>query len=134
MPDEDTFYSCLKASVEELFKINKNRVFILVDAYDELLSSKDGNFEKAMEEREKVRSFLSLLHETEGANIVVTTRPQYFQELRDSLPGSIAADVHGDLNDMRTYLRERLARLRLQHLLKDEIGDKLISSNESDKW
>jgi hypothetical protein len=101
------------------------------------LSSRDENFEKATEERAGVRSFLSLLHGTEHAKILITTRPQYRQELHDSFSGSIIADVHGDLDDMRAYLSQRLALASFKSFrqaLRDEIVDKLLSANENEKW
>jgi hypothetical protein len=131
MPDEDTYAMLLKSAVEEFYKATTNPVFILVDAYDELLSSK---FEKATLEREKVRSFLSLLDAAGRAKILITTRIHYREELKNSFGGPIMADVHGDLGDMRLYLSERLARLRLRQPLKNEIMEKLLLENESDKW
>jgi hypothetical protein len=134
MPDEDTYNAFLESCIKEFFHTNKTFVFILVDAYDELLSSKGEKFEEATEQREKVHSFLSLLEQTGCAKILITTRPQHRQELRNNFPSSIVADVHGDLNDMRTYLSKRLARSTLPRALKDEILDKLLLENEIDKW
>jgi hypothetical protein len=133
MPDEDTYSFLLVSAVEEFYRMNKNRVFILVDAYDEFLSSQE--FERATQEREKLRSILSLLRGTGCcAKILVTTRHHYRQELQDTFPGSIVGEIYGDLNDMRIYLGERLARSRLRQSFRDEILEKLLLENEDQKW
>jgi hypothetical protein len=134
MPDEDTYAMLLKSAVEQFYKANTKPVFILVDAYDELSSSREEKYERATHEREKVRPFLSLLDGTGRAKILITTRLHYREELRNSFRGPIMANVHGDLSDMRLYLRDRLVPLRLRQALKNEITEKLLLENETDKW
>jgi hypothetical protein len=83
------YESLLKCSIDEFFKANNNRVFILVDAYDELLSRKEVKREEASRERVAVRSCLSALTETGHAKVIFQSsklrfrlrKPQMFVEI-----------------------------------------------------
>ncbi len=134
MPDRETYTLLLKHSIVGFFEANHNRVFILVDAYDELLSAKEERLEQAVEERAGICSCLSSLTDTGNVKILVTTRPQYGKELQHAFPKSKAVNLHGDFTDMEAYLRERLRRIYLHPSLKDHITDKLLQANEQDKW
>lgn len=134
MPDRDKYKSMLKSSIEEFFKANGNRVFILIDAYDELLSTKEDMPESAAVEREAVRSCLSGIIESDNAKILVTTRRHYREELEKAFPKSKVVDIHGDPNDMRTYLEIRMKTLSLDADKKKEIMNTLLKANEEGRW
>jgi len=134
-PDREQYTDLLKCCIEEFFKAKENRVFILADAYDEFLSTKEEiRLETAMAEREDVRSSLSLLGETGRAKILITTRHHLCQELQNTFPTSKVTEVHGDEKDMRFYLENRLRRLPSLKVMEDEIIEKLMKANEKDKW
>lgn len=136
MPDQTTYGRLLKRSVADFSRLNGNRVFILMDAYDEFLSGKEEKVERATEERTALRECLSsLLIETDYAKLLITTRPQYLKELQDTFPKSNIANIHGDEKDMRTYISSRLKRFPgLTDALKKCIMDKLLQANEQGKW
>jgi hypothetical protein len=134
MPDHATYEDLLKCSIDRFFEVNKNRVFILVDAYDELLGRKEVKREDASRERGAVRSCLAKLTETGHAKVIITTRFHCFPELQASFPTSKVAEISGDLKDMATYLSDRMQFLNIQKSLKTEVIRKLVTENEDDKW
>ena len=134
MPDRDKYANMLKGSIEEFFKAKQNRIFILVDAYDELLSSKEERLEKVAAERVAVRSCLAKLTETENAKVLITTRSQHREELKQSFVESNIVHIHGDLKDMTIYLENRMEPLNLQDAMKVEIIETLLKKNEEEKW
>jgi len=134
MPNSQTYATLLKCSIEEFFKANRNRVFVLVDAYDELLSTDDENGINHLAEKKVIRSSLSQLSGTGHAKILISTRPHYCQELRDTFSDLIVADVHGDLADMKTHIIRRLDPFNYHEDLKHQIRDQLIQANENEKW
>jgi predicted metalloendopeptidase len=134
MPDRDKYTSMLKGSIEEFFKAKQNRIFILVDAYDELLSSKEEKLERVTAERVAVRSCLAKLTETENAKVLITTRFQHREELKQSFIDSNIVDIHGELKDMRIYLEIRIGPLDLQDPLKVEIIETILEKNAEEKW
>jgi hypothetical protein len=134
MPPRETFERLLKLSLESFIKSTSSRVFILVDAYDELLSSSEERGDKAALERAAVCTCLSQLGEIHNVKMLITTRPQYCGELQTALPNSKMAAIHGDRNDMELYLQTRLMPLRLPDSLKAIILDKLVKANEDEKW
>jgi hypothetical protein len=134
MPNRETYTLLLKYSITELLECNYNQVFVLIDAYDELLSVKEVQLEQAAKERAGICFSLSSLTERGNVKILVTTRPQYSIELQNAFPKSRVVDLHGDITDMEMYLRGRLQRINLSDSLKDHIKDKLLQANEQDKW
>lgn len=109
-------------------------MFILVDAYDELLSSKEVRTAKARAERLGIRSSLSLFARTDNVKVLITTREQYRKELQDTFPKSILVNVRGDEDDMKQYLQTRMQLVPVQQSLKEEITRKLLKANDDDKW
>jgi hypothetical protein len=134
MPDQAKYEDLLKCSIERFFEANKNRVFILVDAYDELLGRKEVKREEASRERGAVRSCLAKLTETGHAKVLITTRLHCCPELQATFPASRVAEVRGDLTDMTTFLNDRMQFLNLQESLKTQVINKLVMANEDDKW
>ena len=106
----------------------------MIDAYDELLSAKDEKRKKAIVERKMLRSYLSLLGTTDGAKILITTRPEHLKDLQSTFPTAVVASIHGDEKDMETYLRSRLEPLGFKQAMEIEIIDKLLKANKMDKW
>lgn len=132
MPLQDWYESMLKTCIEEFFNVHRNRVFILVDAYDELLSTKEGTPEAPEGERRAIRSCLSQIAESDNAKILITTRRHYRKELEDSFPNTQVLDIHADLKDMTTYLSLRLENLSA--VKKKKIVDALLNANKNEKW
>ena len=132
MPLRNWYESMLKTCIEEFFNVHGNRVFILVDAYDELLSTKEGTPEAPAVERQAIRSCLSQIAESDNARILITTRPHYRKELADSFPKSQVIDIQGDLTDMTTYLSLRLESL--DDVKKKKIMDVLLNANKNENW
>ena len=133
-PDRELYTKLLSNSIKEFFKAKGKPVFILVDAYDELLSSKEVKTAEARAERLGVRSSLSLFARTDHVKVLITTREQYRKELQDTFPKSILANVRGDEDDMKQYLQTRLQLVPVQQSLKEEIVRKLLKANDDDKW
>ena len=134
MPDRQMYSNLLKCSIEAFFKANKTRIFVLVDAYDELLSTDEEKEINALAEKKAIRSSLSQLSGTGHAKILISTRPHYCQELRNSFPGAIVADVHGDPEDMKTYIKSRLEPFNFHEALKSEIMEQLLKASAKEKW
>lgn len=130
MPLRDWYESMLKTCIEKFFNVHRNRVFILVDAYDELLSTKEGTPEAPAVERQAIRSCLSQIAESDNARIFITTRRHYRKELADSFPNSQVVGIQGDLDDMRTYLSLRLESLDE----KKKTMDALLNANKNENW
>lgn len=134
MPDQAKYEDMLEVSIERFFEANHNRVFILVDAYDELLGAKELKREVVSRERAAVRLCLSKLTETDHAKVLITTRLHCCPELQATFPTSKVAEVGGDLKDMTTFLYDRMQFLNLQTSLKTQVINKLLTANEDDKW
>jgi len=134
MPDRDKYTNMLKCSIEEFFNTKKERVSILVDAYDELLSTKDEKLENAAVERAAVRSCLSSLTIPDHVKILIRTRPQYCKELQATFSKSKVVNIQGDDKDMKTYLESRLDPLSLGGALKKKIQNMLLEANKEEKW
>jgi hypothetical protein len=133
MPERETYVRLLACSIEEFFKAKKNPVFILVDAYDELLSMKE-NARGAVAEKLAVRSSLSVLSGTRCAKILITTRPHHCEELRDTFPNSRIVTVSGHQEDMTTYIKTQINPCLFPERLRNEIMDRLLESNLEEKW
>jgi hypothetical protein len=133
LPDRKKFVRLLASSIEEFVESNKNRVFILVDAYDELLSPKEKAGAAALEKSE-LRSSLSVLNRTNCAKILITTRPHYCEELRETFPESRTAEIQGNPADMETYIRSEMKAFDFPGLLQEEILRGLLISNLEEKW
>jgi hypothetical protein len=134
MPDQAKYEDLLECSIDEFFEANQNRVFILVDAYDELLGRKEVKREVASRERATVRTCLSKLTRSGHAKVLITTRLHFCPELQATFPTSKVAEVRGDLKDMTAFLNDRMQFLNLQESLKTEVINKLVTANEDDKW
>ena len=138
-PDQEKCEALLKCSIKQFFKVNKKQIFILLDAYDELLHRKEVKWEDTIldeitKERAAVLSCLSGLIETGNAKVLITARAQYCGELKAAFPASKVVDVYGDLKDMKTYLEDRMRFLPLKKALKDEIMNKVVVANQEEKW
>jgi hypothetical protein len=134
MPPQETFERLLKHSIEAFVKATSSRVFVLVDAYDELLSTKEQRGDKAAAERAAVLTCLSQLVGIPDVKILITTRHQYREELRGALPISNVATIHGDHKDMEMYLQSRLKPLALPAPLKAVVLAELLMANEAEAW
>jgi hypothetical protein len=133
MPDRETFVRLLAFSIEQFYKGNKNQVFILVDAYDELLSTKE-NAGGAALEKSAVRSSLSVINQTNCAKILITTRPHHCQELQNTFQESRIIDIQGNHQDMETYIKGQMQPFDFPEALQKVVLSELLQSNLGEKW
>lgn len=116
MPSGDSYTKLLTACIDDFFKAYFNPVFILVDAYDEFK-----NAENERKERKVLLSCLRQLCLTDKTRILITTRPQYREELRIALPGQQIIDIEANPADVEKYLNQRIKHEPLSNELKDAI-------------
>jgi NACHT domain len=133
MPDRETYLHLLAFAIEEFFKKNQNPVFILVDAYDELLSTTE-KAGRAVAEKKAIRSSLFALAGTNRAKILITTRPHHCQELQSTFPDAKIANVYGDHEDMKIYIKREIQPFDFPTQLEADIITALLKSNFDEKW
>jgi hypothetical protein len=127
MPSQHTFTNLLKSSLEQFSSSLK---FILIDAYDEFRNTDDED-----SQRINLCSALSKISSDGSTRILMTTRPQCAQELKDSFPYSQIAFVKGDLADVEKYLDDKIRPLkRLNEKLKANIKETILESNRKELW
>jgi len=127
MPSLDKFASLLKASLQEF---SSSPSFILLDAYDEFRNSGDEEVQ-----RSDLCSSLSEICRGGSARILITTRPQYRDALKDTFSESQIVVVKGDLIDVERHLDERMQPLkRLNNELKANIKKAILDANREDAW
>jgi hypothetical protein len=104
--------------------------FILLDAYDEFRNTGDEEVQ-----RSALCSFLSEICHYCSVKILVTTRPQCRQDLKEAFPSSAVAVVKGDLADVETYLENRIQPLkRIHEQLKANIKRTILEANQDEAW
>lgn len=126
MPNQQTFTRLLKSALEQF----SSPSFFILDAFDEFRNTTD-------EERQRgeLCSALSALCETGFAKILITTRPQYRDELKDAFSNSQIAKVKGDLKDIEKYLDDQLQPLKhVNNELKVNIKKTILSANQDEAW
>jgi len=127
MPSRKTLATLLISSLKEF---SSSPRFILLDAYDEFRNTSD-------EERQRTElcSLLSAICRSGLARILITTRPQCRQELKDALIGSQIAVVKGDSDDVEKYLDDQIMPLkRLNDELKANIKKTILDANRKEGW
>ena len=95
-----TYKELFKSSASEFSKrYDSNRIFILVDAYDEFINEKNER-----KERGEFRDFLGDISKCHQASFLITTRVEYDQELSDSISSPCRVTMTGDLGDIERFL------------------------------
>ena len=127
MPSRNTFANLLKTSLKEF---SSSPSFILLDAYDEFRNSSDEEGQ-----RTELCSSLCAIYRSGSTRILITTRPQCRQELKDTYSESQIAVVKGDSADIEKYLDDRIQPLkRLNDELKANIKKTILDANREEGW
>jgi len=126
-PSLDTLASLLRSSLQAF---SSSPSFILLDAYDEFR-----NADNDEGQRSDLCSSLSEICRDGSARILITTRPQYRDVLKDTFSESQIVVVKGDLIDVERHLDERMRPLkRLNNELKANIKKAILDANREDAW
>jgi hypothetical protein len=133
-PDLETYWSLLAYSIEEFFKMNKSRVFILVDAFDELLGPQKQQGRAVRERAAVASSLFDILKRTSCVKFLITTRQHHCQELQDMFPEAGIMEKWGSRDDMETFIKSQVEPFKFQTPLQDEIMGMLLQANLDDRW
>jgi NACHT domain len=134
MPTREKYLSLLECCLQEYAKLSSNPVFVLIDAYDEFVNP-EGLEEQ---ERAELRSSLVKLCETSSARILLTTRPQHLDQLKQTFVGSHAVtQILGNMDDIERYLEKRMeaeSDAKVNVRMKDMIKTTVLEANRKDPW
>jgi hypothetical protein len=126
MPSQQTFTHLLKSTLEQF---SSPSIFLL-DAFDEFRNTTDQE-----KQRDELCSALAEICESSSVKILITTRPQYRDELKVAFPRSQIAIVKGDLQDVENYLDDQLLPLkRVNNELKVNIKKTILDANQKEAW
>jgi alpha-mannosidase len=99
----DTLTTLLEDCIRQLADQTSNEVFILVDAFDEFQT--EGN---KRAERKRLRKFLYNLTETKKARLLITTRPEPLDYLRNCFKNSVIVEINADPGDIDKYIEKEM--------------------------
>lgn len=126
----ETLQRLLKSCVQEYYNLSGNRIFILIDALDELRGTRA---EEENRERTNCLSCLQQLSETGQVRVLISTRLQYREILQRTFPDLQICAVRGDQGDIERYLDYRLDSI-LVPSFRGKIKKTILEANKSDNW
>ena len=132
-PSRAVLQRILTASIDEYMHLYANRLFIVVDAYDEFI-----NIANQEEERAELRTCLRELCKDKSTRLLITTRSQYTQKLRVSFTSPRVVNIIADLEDLNRFLERQLRHQGFAKSLKDHIRKTILEETEkmelNDRW
>ena len=130
MPVRKQYEGLLISSLQQLAKQSSNPVFILLDAYDEFVNTKHEE-----RERNQLLSCLVDLLKTSTARMLITTRPQHLDTLKNIFSESATtSEILGDIGDVRRYLAERMKDVVVSDWMRGEIISTILERNRDEAW
>ena len=132
-PSRAVLQRILTTSIDEYTRLYANRLFIVIDAYDEFI-----NMANQEEERAELRTCLRELCKDKSTRLLITTRPQYTPQLQGSFASPRVVNVIADLEDLDRFLERQLRHQGFAQSLKDHIRKSILEETEKmelkDRW
>ena len=132
-PSRAILQRILTTSIDEYMHLYAGRLFIIVDAYDEFI-----NMANQEEERAELRTCLRELCRDGSTRLLITTRPQYTQQLQMSFASPRVVSVIADLDDLDRFLERQLRHQGFANSLKEHIRKTILEETEKmelkDRW
>lgn len=113
VPAARTWTMLLKDCIFQFADSYSSQLFVLIDAFDEFRSQ-----ENEMRERKRLCDFLREINETNEARLLITTRPEYRDDLLKTFPRTVMMEIKADCLDIDKYLDTRMQDEHVQTEVK----------------
>lgn len=126
LPTAEKFNQLLLDCISHFFEVYGNAVFVLVDAFDEFRTTEGERTER----KRLVTALHQVIAETNKAKLLITTRPEHRNLLRESFETAAVIEIKADLMDLDNYVNTRTKDESLGIELKEAIKSSVRENSQ----